>query len=239
MAEHAMRLRPIKDGGRILGLAALSTDVVQSRRKFAKVYTVGGLASTISQSDLSTFVGSIDYEPTSAKREPATYLASGQAALEVWASEQKGLLPSWKVNPLAWCVATCSLADLQCDPIDIAAMLVRDGDTYTSVTADEMVDLIQTRGVAFYQSHLLEHVETYHSQACFGGMPTFWPLFNSSFLSLQRDKDGQPNKTSVLSCLERRALARGLKLEATYAPVTPLSHFGKMRVLILLAKENS
>lgn len=233
LKELAARLRPITDGSRVLGMAAISTIQAHGRRELSTVSTVGGLATTISQSDMSRFVGAIDYQPNSAKREPSAEPSARRGAFEAWASEQKTLLPARETNPLAWCFATYSLADLQLDPIDVATMIVRDGENYLVLTLDQMIDLIQTRGVAFYQSHMMAHVETHHSQGSFRGMPTFWPVANSSFLSLQRDEKGEPNITSVLSCIERRARARGLAIEETYEVNAAVSHFGSMPVLLL------
>jgi len=236
LVEHAGRLRPIVAGGRIMGLAALSTARTPGHRGFVTVSTVGGLASSISAGDWSRFVGSIDYMTETAKREPSKTPAAGEAAFEAWAAEQKTLLPARESNPVAWCFATSSLASLGCDPFDIAMMVVRDGDKYSALTTDQVIDLMQTRGIAVYESGLIPHVEQYHSQECFEGMPTFWPITNSEFLSLYRDEHGQPRRTSFLSCLERAASVRGLDIEAEYSPTPLKGHFRPIKVLLLRAK---
>lgn len=233
LSEHAERLRPIMKDGRVFGMAALSIASAPSRNEFGSVTSVGGLAAGISGSDLARFVGVIDYLPNSAKRDASPEPTAGLRALEIWAAEQKTLLPDVTTAPMAWCLATCSLSDLQLDPIDIATVLVRQLDNYKVLSIDALLDLILTEGLAFYQSPMMRHVDTHHSQGSFNNIPTFWPVRNSSFLSLERDDQGIPPITSILSCIERRALERGIKFIANYASETRASHFGIMPVLVL------
>ncbi len=235
--EHASRLRPIKDSNRVLGMAALSTAWRNDTRNIITVSTVGGLANSITKSDSPKFFGFIDYHPGSARREPSTAPSAGQAAIDAWASEQQQLLIISGANSFVMSIATCSLADLQCDPINIAAMIVRDGNDYLPLNLDQVLNLILTRGLAFYQSPMMPHVDTHHSQGAFGGMPTFWPVVNSAFLSLDRNENGEPNRNSVLSCIERRAQERGMVIEQQHLPNAVAGHFGVMSVLILRAKQ--
>lgn len=230
---HADRLRPIVSDCRTLGMAALSITTLGNRSTLGTVMTVGGLASTIATSDGSRFIGTIDYEPKSAKREVTTKASAGQVALETWATEQKALLPDRATNPLAWCIATSSLADLQVDPIDIATYLVRLGDQFLVLDLDQMIDLICERGLAFYQSPHMPHTEMHHSIGAFRDIPTFWPVTNSSFLSLERDEHGKARLTSALSCIERRAESRGIDISSEYAAETAQGHFGAMPVLLV------
>jgi hypothetical protein len=236
LLECAGRIRPISDNGEILGMAALSTSLINNNRMLGTIATVGGLATTISQSNLSRFVGVIDYQPNSAKREPSPEPSAGRAALERWASEQKALLPPRETNLVAWCIATCSLADLQCDPIEIATFLIRDGESILAFSLDQIIDLIKTRGLAIYQSHMMDHVETHHNQGSFRNFPTFLPIANSAFISLSRDEKGEPPITSLLSCIFRRARERALVIEENFLPNISQSYFGPMSVLLLRHK---
>jgi hypothetical protein len=230
---HAARLRPIIKDGRTLGMAALSITNSGNHDGLGTVKTVGGLATGITPTDGSQFVGVIDYKPNSAKRDAALETSAGQAALETWATEQKALLPDRATDPLAWCLATSSLADLQIDPIDIATTLVRINSQFLALSLDEVVNLICKHGLAFYQSPNLAHTEMHHSLGAFKGMPTFWPVRNSSFISLNRDEHGKAPITSALSCIARRAEARGIEIIARYAAETAEGHFGPMPVLLL------
>lgn len=230
---HAERLRPIVKDGRTLGMAALSVAHVGNYSALGTVMTVGGLTGSINLTDLSRFVGTIDFEPSSAKRDPTSETSAGQAALEIWAAEQISLLPDRAANPIAWCIATSSLANLQIDPIDIATLLIRDDIGFHVLDLDQVVDLICQRGLAFYQSPNMAHTEVHHSLGVFAGMPTFWPVINSSFISLDRDAEGKAPITSVLSCIERRAEAHGVTISAKYAEQTVNGHFGAMPVLLL------
>jgi hypothetical protein len=160
LVEHVSRLRPIINGNKILGLAALSTTNRRQRSGWTTISTVGGLTANITASDFSKFLGVIDFQPNSAKREPSANPSAGRASLEAWADEQKSLLPPFAENSLDWCCATYNLADLSLDPIDIATFLIRNGESIAVTTLDQTVDLIATQGVAFYKSAMLDHVET-------------------------------------------------------------------------------
>lgn len=236
---HAKRLRPIVKDGRTLGMAALSTARLGHHGALGTVTTVGGLASAIALTNLSRFVGTLDYEPMSAKRDISTEPTAGQEALKKWAEEQTTLLPSLAIDPMARLVATCSLADLQIDPIDIATILVRIGEQFFARDLDQVVDLICQAGLAFYQSPNLPHTETHHSQGAFEDMPTFWPVTNSAFISLERDERGNAPITSALSCIERRAAARGIEIISRYATQTVAGFFGAMPVLLLSSNTSS
>lgn len=238
LREHAERLRPIKVGDQVIGMAALSTAGPSGQNNYGSVSTVGGLAQMMSKSGITRFAGSIDYLAHSAKREASSYATGGKSVLEAWADEQKKLLPPRENDLLAWCFATHSLSDLQCDPIDVATVMVRDGDNYWLVTLDQLLDIISTRGVAFYQSSIMDHLETNHNLGSFNEMPTFWPIKNSAFISLNRGDDGEIVKTSFLSCIYRRAAQLGREIEAEYSDERPASYFGVVRVLILKGKKS-
>jgi hypothetical protein len=233
LLEHASRLTPINDGDRVVGMAALSTAVFQGARSPATISTVGGLASMISQSDFSRFVGAIDYEPSSAKRDPSSFPTGRQQSIDNWANEQKKLLPDQRSNALAWCHATCSLSDLKCDPIEVATFIIRREDQFIVLSLDEMVNLANFNGVAFYKSHIMDHIDVNHNLGAFSGMSTFWPVRNSNLLSLERDGNGQFINTSAMSCILRRAKERGIMLDLTRSPETPQAFFGPIEVLIL------
>lgn len=233
----AARLRPIREGENIVGLAALSIARGPSQDELATISTVGGLATTIGVGDLSRYVGYIDHKPASAKREAHHDRIASADAMQAWADEQKALLP--KGDPMARYFATCSLSDLGCDPSDILMVLIRSGDEYALSGLDELIELIGDHGLAFYRSGIMPHVETHHSQGAVDGVPTFWPITNSGFISLGRDENGVANPNSILSCIERRAIARGLKIEETCRLNSATSHFGPMDIVILRGHSSS
>ena len=233
LEEHASRLRPITRDGLILGLAALSIAPPTNHREFSTITTVGGLSTNIGHSDLSRYIGSIDYFSNSAKRDSTGHPTAGQEALEKWAREQVTLLPQREVNPLAWCLATYRISDLQCDPIDIATVTVRKDDGISIVSLDGLLDIIKSEGLALYQSPHMKHVDTYHSQGPFNGMATFWPITNSNFLSLNRIGEEGAVHGSLISCIERRATERSISLSFQYILNAARSQFGVMPVLII------
>jgi hypothetical protein len=229
----AKRLRPVMKDGKTMGLSALSIAQPSAQHGFGTVMTVGGLAANISPGDLSRFIGAMDFEPNSARRDPTSQVSAGSSALAVWAAEQKLLLPDRDTNPIAWCVATTSLADLQIDPIEVATFLVNLRDKLLVINLDSAIDMICAEGLAFYQSPSMRHTEMHHGLGSFNGMPTFWPIVNSSFISLERDEEGKPPITSILSCLERHAAMRKVNIVSQYSAHTANGYFGKMPILLL------
>lgn len=233
LREHAGRLRPIKVDGKTVGLAALSIERLNGRTVPGTIATVGGLSGAISFSDMSRYVGAIDFEAGSAKRDVTNNWSGGEEVKLAWASEQIELLKVEEIDPLRKLYATVNLADMQCDPIEIAVITINFDGVIKFYELDEAIDLILSRGIVFYQSHMLEHVETHHNAGAFGNYPTFWPIINSSFLSLRRDAAGSYEKFSVISCLERRASERGIRLNMRTLPDRVRSYFGAMLVQVL------
>jgi hypothetical protein len=231
--ESAARLRFIVEGTRICGLAALSVTRDPSAARLGHISTVGGLATMIAMSDGSRYVGYIDYKPSSAKRDTSGGTVASAEAIQAWATEQKALLPSRASDPLKWCFATCSLADLNCDPYDVVTAVVLRGGQYQFATLDQLVMHVCEEGLAFYRSHLIPHVEVHHSLGGVRNIPTFWPIANSAFLSLKRDESGVADPNSVLSCIERRATELGIRIEETCEKAAAKSYFGLMDIIIL------
>ena len=234
--EHAERLRPIFENGQICGLAALSTvQSVSNRIEIGRVRTVGGLGTVISLGDISSYIGCMEHIASTARRDAGTKPIASEHALEIWAKEQISLLPSRENNQLAWCIATYSLADLGCDPSEAFTTLIRLRDGLAWATLDSLLDIVSRAGLAIYRSNLIPHAETHHSLDSFDGIPTFWPIGNSALLSLERDDNGRANHTSVLSCIERRAAVRGIKIHEECIKEAAIGHFGKLDVIILRA----
>ncbi len=239
LADHIGRLRPIHSDGMTFGMAALCTAQSNAVKEFGSISTVGGLATSIVQSDLSRFVGMIDYHANTAKRDASPDPVASKPALEAWGAEQKLLLPSRETDPMAWLVATGSLADLSLDPIDIATFLVRSGDQFLVLPLEELVKLIASHGLAIYKSHMMEHIEMHHSLGSFPNYPTLWPIKNSGLLSFQRNDRGELNVNSFLSCILRKAEQMNIVVSETILPNVAVSHFGPISVLLLRGKAPS
>jgi len=199
---YAHRLRPVIDGGWICGLAAISARL-GNPADFMSVQTVGGLATSVHGRDSSRFVGYLDFKPNSAKREPSNIPLARPETLRAWATEQIDLLTG--SSPLEWCAVTCSLCDLGLDPLNIAHALIVVDRKPLPLPLKEVLGVARLRGLAIVKSGIMEHVETYNTEVAFGTYPTFRPVRNSKFLSLER-ADGVPkDETSFIGCLARYA----------------------------------
>jgi hypothetical protein len=232
LIEHASRLRPLIDGGVVKGLAAISTCASNNTTGWTSISTVGGLAIDVNTSNFYRFVGAIDFHPRSAKREPSSVPSVEGGVFEAWSKEQKSLLPKFSERPLDWCFATSSFASLGVDPIDVATFIVRTKDDIGILRLDKLVDVIVDVGLAFYTSSVIEHIEVHHTEGAFRNFPTFFPVANSSFLSLRRDDKGNYISTSAMSCIERRCLARSVNLELEIIPNVVRTALGEVSVMI-------
>lgn len=231
--ERASRLRPITRDGKVYGLAALGLRWSPGNDAYSGVPTVGGLSTSVNTSGVGSFEGVIDYHPASAKREASPIPAAGKDILQAWVREQFTLLPNRQSDPLTWCRATWNVANLNCDPSEIATFFVRTGPNVSVCDANSAIDIITNHGMAFYHSVHMEIVETHHSEGSYENFPTFWPIDNGTFILLDRDKENPNYNSSIVSVLERAALSRGVKLSYELRNDVALSRFGRMSVLII------
>ena len=110
------RLRTIRDGDRIFGLAAI--DVLRQRGGlFLSARSVGGLVEPHNRYDAS-FVGLIEHVPASAKRE-AGEVAAPKQSMDAWMSEQLNLLRDGDMTPVELLLASYSVCDLGYDPLHL------------------------------------------------------------------------------------------------------------------------
>lgn len=235
LLEHASRLRPLVENGEVKGLAALSTSLMSKGSGATSVSTVGGLATSIKAGHFSRFVGVIDFEAASAKRDVSSIYAVDDGVFDQWVAEQKSLLPTYAENQLARIAATNNLSSLNIDPIDIAAFLLRDGNTYITSELDTLIALIRARCVAFYKSGSLDMIETHHNEPSYQNFPTFWPIANGPLLSLKRDASNNFPLSSAMSCIHRRARELGHEISIEVRPETIRTSLGMMSVWLLRA----
>ena len=110
------RLRTIRDGDRVLGLAAI--DVLHQRGGlFLSARAVGGLVAPHNRHDTS-FVGLIEHRPASAKRE-AGEIAAPRSSMDSWMAEQIDLLHNADMSPLELLLASYSVCQLDYDPVAV------------------------------------------------------------------------------------------------------------------------
>ena len=116
LTRAVSRLRPIRDGDKIYGLAAL--DVLgHDGGPFLSAKSVGGLVSPHGRYD-DSFVGLIDHVPASAKRD-AGEIAAPRQSVDAWVSEQLVLLKSEGMSQIESIIASYSVCKLGYDPKDV------------------------------------------------------------------------------------------------------------------------
>jgi hypothetical protein len=166
-------------------------------------------------------------------------MVASEEALQEWADEQVRILPAKSEFPAEWYLAACSLADLGIDPIQISTVVLHFGDKIGMVDLDDAVSIAASRGIAFFQSQHMKRVEHYYREGPYLAYPTFWPITNSAYISLERGDDGPTGRTSFLSCLFRRAKERGINLEWKLIPSVANTMLGPVHALIVTSRDPS
>jgi hypothetical protein len=230
--EPCGRLRFIYNGIQPCGLAALSTTFSQPT-SFLSVQTIGGLATTVHARHVSGFIGYLDYNVISAKRNSGTSLRASHEAIVKWAGEQLSLLKEGNTDSATWCAATYSLCDLDLDPLHIthAALLV-DG-SYKIINIHDIFELIKARGIAIYKSRFMDHVETNMQISQYESYPTFIPVRNGRFLNLEFSDDAPKAENSFVGCIYRYALSKKISLKKEIRKSVMVSFLGPVDAMII------
>lgn len=209
ISKNISRLKPIFDNDRILGMAAINTNIAHNGSYFMEINTVGGLAYSIHDRNGSDFIGYIDYVPKSAKREIGKFAASDEVMRE-WAQDQLNILINSNLNSIERYIASSALCKFKIDPSDLARLVISYNGTVEFLSFDELVILAKRMKIALLYSELTkDHMETYHSIQELPGCALIRPMTNSSFLSLKM-KEGIPeNNFSILDCFYRAIIKNG------------------------------
>ena len=211
-ASNADRLREIYSDGVSWGFAALSTAqnlIAPLGRK-----TIGGLSTNIHGLMADSFIGCVEFLPSSAKRDASVHPAAPKDVLRKWADEQVDLLKNAKVDLLSWCAATVSLFDLGLDPIDTLHCLFNQSGNIIIADLRIIYDMLKTTGIAILKSTIGEaHVEINSSIVSYEHYLCFVPTRNSGFLTLTIDDSLPKYSNSFLGCLWRYTMMRGEVLD--------------------------
>ena len=114
---HAVpRLRPIRDGDKVYGLAAIAV-LGRHDGLFLSAKSVGGLVPPHNRYD-DSFIGLIDHAPASAKRD-AGEIAAPKRSVDAWLFEQLQLLKNEGMSQIESLVASYSVCQLGYDPKDV------------------------------------------------------------------------------------------------------------------------
>lgn len=230
------RLRFIDENNRSLGLAAISTSLQQGST-FLSMRTVGGLSTGIHARGAAQFVGFIDYLPKSAKRDITGTPAASKEILESWANEQIRILTRSNITPIEWASVTYSICDMDLDPYEIARTLIFIKDQYFIPTLPELFEIAKTSGFAMFKAPFGDRVDVYNTHLQFENYPTFRPIKNSKYLSIERQDGNAKDKFSFLGCLERYADSQDYAIELEVTPHVVPSQFGPVSVVLIRATQ--
>jgi hypothetical protein len=136
---------------------------------------------------------------------------------------------------LEWAIATLSLCDLKIDPSDILTVIMSIGGNYIFCTLDGLFDLSKSTGIAVIESSFLNHIDTWNSVQQFESFPTFRPMANSHFLSIERDGSIPRHPNTLVGCLHRYAKGKGYSLYFEQRPNVATSQFGPVHAVIIRA----
>lgn len=200
------RVKPIISEDRICGLAAISINH-ENGQDFLSASTVGGLSYSVHSRDSRRFIGYMDYNPKSAKRDTDTYIAQ-EKAVKQWALDQFEILINTELNPLEKYSAALAFYDFEVDPIDIANVLIVYNGNSSFVSFKDLANISLNHKILFLESDLVKgHMETHYDNfGIFSDFVVVRPLNNGNFLSLSTI-NGIPEKNfGILGCLYRSIL---------------------------------
>jgi len=210
------RLEFIKDDRSIYGLAAINTE----RNLFStQVSTVGGFATSMKTVQRTyDYVGFIDYQPNSAKRDINGRLYSAEGELiKAWAESQLGKLRNnSSLSDIEKYMASSSLSQYGVDPTDLCKLSVSYPEQPVGfVTFEDLATLSKTKGIAILRSKMLAdgtHFEVNSDLQFLDNYVLVSYIVNANvFLTLKFDDNNIPVKNnSILDCLYRKIISCGL-----------------------------
>jgi len=206
--NHHHRLRPIRSGGNLFGVAAISTSANRGSAMLS-VQTIGGLPTSIRGRNTDAFIGYIDHKPESARRGPSAFEAPPEVMAQ-WALEQLAILEKENANDVERCIAGLYACDFGVDPITFGRLLVSfDSSNPRFASYAEIAKIAESQPVGVFKYVYMDHIETHHAILNVSGISLVRPLVNCSALNLEM-KDGIPKKpNTVIDCIHRAIVSNG------------------------------
>ncbi len=238
ISKNINRLKPIKEGNQIFGLAAIST-ILPTSQNFLSISTVGGLAHSVHTRDGDKYIGFIDHQPRSAKREGGDFSAN-EYTIKQWAENQLNELLGLNLNPFERYTAASALCHFKIDPTELASILISFNGKKAFHTIDQMAELSKTVGIGFLESGFGGHMETNNIIFDLPDYALVIPLSNNSFLSLKTDGDIPQNNNSIIDCTYRRIIKKGgIPQLSKIENVAKNAFKQNLSLIVLTSQENS
>ena len=209
------RLREIRDGKTCYGLAALRFRRT-APHDYLSAKSVGGF---VTHESGGAFVGLIDHLPNSAKREPGE-IAAPRHAIESWLSEQVDLLRG-RLSPVDSVLASYSLCDFDCDPIDVLQgilVITSNGKLFWHLR-DLSVLLRAGNRLGFRVSDYgTSRLEAHGEQHSINGFATCFVFQNGKFNDAEISATGPTQPKSLVGLIHRALVAQGTNPTWTMQP---------------------
>lgn len=230
------RLRFMCDEGDVVGLAALSIEI-NDRETFLSAQTVGGFITSNDSRGSTTYIGTMDFEPVSAKRDVRAKPKVSTSTLQKWADEQVDILRTMNLELLQWAAATYSLSELDIDPTGVFITVLRIDGSLNACGLKDIIALLRSKPLSLFKSSYMNHAETHHGEVGYLDHMMLYPIRNGAFLNIELKNMRPVSPNSFLGCLFRYADSIGIKLSIEERPNVAKTHFGtSMGVLVITAE---
>ena len=230
---NTSRLREIRDGDKVFGLAAIST-LPDSDQMRLGIRTIGGLATSVQGGYVAEYIGYVDHKPESARRD-GTELSAPVDVVATWYSEQIQILKQAEFSDYERCVVATNACELGFDPFEFGRVLmISSAGQPHFISYETAASLALDAPLVIFKSIYGDHAETYCRVAVHDRYNLLRPLRNSSaYLSLELT-NGVPSKAaSLIGCVHRAVIAKGKTPRWNVVKSKFESSFGEMEELIL------
>lgn len=214
-SKYETRLRFLKRGEDTLGYAAINATF--PNRMALSVTTIGGLES----GRHPAFLGYMDYEPSSAKRDQCPKPRATKDEIDVWANEQMDILIEEQASKEELEKATRSFADMGVNPSRIfhAAFLVPIDHSQPQVqffNMGEILDVLKSQGIFLFascQEGVWDYCRHYDGLPYDKDVPTFIPYEEGGvFYVLRRDSPAIEPEYTFMNCVSDYVEANGYNI---------------------------
>ena len=208
VAAHAHRLREIRDGDRIYGLAAINTGLSMGCN-FVSARAVGGLVPLHNRGD-EAFVGLIDHYPRNAKREAGEKTASA-SVMRYWLEEQLELIRGENLNVIQSILASYSLSEFDFDPIEIfRGMLVIRERGVGYLNLDQLEPFLDGGNrLGFRVSTFGSYLDNYGHQITIPSVVTCRVIEGGKFNDVKMENGVPKNPNSLIGVVQRILEGKG------------------------------
>ena len=226
VAAHVGRLREIRDGDKIYGLAAINTGS-WTGCNFVSAKAVGGLVPLHDRQD-EAFVGLIDHYPSNAKREAGEKIAPRQT-LRLWLQKQLELIKRENLDFIQSIMVSCSLSAFDFDPIEILQGIMIITETGLNYLKLNEIDQFLDRGsrLGFRVSSFSSHLDTFGGQKTIPGIATYFVIGRGKFNDVEMNNGVLKNQNSLIGVVHRTLKKKGRSPTWIRTPGVYSGPFGK------------